>query len=135
MSNHFIIGVGTSYPKGKNIIVNVYSEISKYSQIQIIATSSMYSNPAFGGETLFEFTNSAIRLKTSIHPDALWFVLREIEYKFGRIRIKKNGARLIDLDILWSSIGIINTPYLTIPHPKFKQRPFALKAASDIGLR
>lgn len=132
--NCFIIGIGTSAPNGIEIVKNVYLEILKYEQIYMIAISPMYLNSAFGKETLFEFINSSIKLKTSMHPDSLWFVLKTIENKFGRVRIKKNGPRLIDLDILWSNIGSIKTAYITIPHLEFKKRPVALKTANDIGL-
>lgn len=130
----FIIGVGTSYPRGEYFIQRAYQELELCPQVRMMAQSKLYPNPAFGGQTLFGFINTAFKLETNLHPDALWFLILSIENKLGRVRLSKNGPRTIDLDILWSSLGSIQTPYLTVPHPELRKRPFAFKPASDIGL-
>ncbi|MEI6789718.1 MAG: 2-amino-4-hydroxy-6-hydroxymethyldihydropteridine diphosphokinase [Myxococcaceae bacterium] len=129
----YFIGVGSSHPNGTHYIDRAYEELKRSAHIQALAESPRYPNPAFGGQTLFRFLNSAFKIETQLHPDALWFLLHSLELKLGRIRLVKNGPRTIDLDILWSSAGAIKTHYVEIPHPEFKKRPFALKPATDIG--
>ncbi|MEI6806379.1 MAG: 2-amino-4-hydroxy-6-hydroxymethyldihydropteridine diphosphokinase [Myxococcaceae bacterium] len=129
----YFIGVGSSHPNSAYYIDRAYEELERSAHVQVLAQSPRYPNPAFGGQTLFGFLNSAFKIETRLHPDALWLLLRSIENKLGRIRLIKNGPRTIDLDILWSSLGKIQTPYVRIPHPEFKKRPFALKPATDIG--
>ena len=131
----YFIGVGTSHPNGTYYIDSAYQELKRSTHIRVLAQSPRYPNPAFGGQTLFGFLNCAFKIQTQLHPDALWFLLHSIELKLGRVRLVKNGPRTIDLDILCSSAGAIKTPYLQIPHPQFKKRPFALKPAGDIGFR
>lgn len=129
----YLIGVGTSHPQGRCIIQTAYDKLAAHSQICMLAQSRLYPNPAFGGVTCLPFVNAAFKIETALHPDALWFVLRSIETQLGRVRLFKNGPRTLDLDVLDSTLGPIHTKYLTLPHPEFKKRPFALKPASDIG--
>lgn len=131
----YFIGVGSSHPNGACYIDRAYEAFKRCASIQVLAQSPRYANPAFGGQTLFGFLNSAFKIKTELHPDALWFLLHSLEIQLGRARLVKNGPRTIDLDILWSSSGTIKTTYLKIPHPEFKKRPFALKPAAAIGFR
>ena len=105
----YYIGVGSSHPNGAHYIDKAY-ELLEYSEsIQTLAKSPNYPNPAFGGQTLFGFINAAFKIKTQLHPNALWFLLLSVEIKLGRVRQIKNGPRTLDLDILWSSAGPIQT--------------------------
>lgn len=129
----YIIGVGSSHPKACKYLEQAAQEFEKHPATKLIAQSKRYPNPAFGGQTFFPFLNAAFKIQSALHPDALWFLIHKIENKFGRFRIYKNSPRTLDLDILESSLGSIKTSYLTIPHPEFEKRPFALKPADDIG--
>lgn len=133
--SEYYIGVGSSHPNGTYYIDKAYKFLEGSEHVQTLAKSSNYPNPAFGGQTLFGFVNAAFKIQTKLHPDALWFLLLSLEIKLGRVRQIKNGPRTIDLDILWSSAGRIQTPHVCIPHPEFQKRPFALKPAGDIGFR
>ncbi|MES2504090.1 MAG: 2-amino-4-hydroxy-6-hydroxymethyldihydropteridine diphosphokinase [Myxococcota bacterium] len=130
----YFIGVGTSHPNGAHYIDAAFKALQQHPKLHMLAQSPNYPNPAFGGQTLFSFINAAFKLETSLHPSALWFLLLAAETKLGRVRMVKNGPRTIDLDILWTSLGTLQTPYLTLPHPQLRKRPFALKPAGDIGL-
>lgn len=131
----YYIGVGSSHPKGAYYISKAYELLENSGHVRTLAKSPLYPNPAFGGQTLFGFVNAAFKIETRLHPDALWFLLLSLETKLGRVRTVKNGPRTLDLDILWSSAGPVQTPHVSIPHPEFRKRPFALKPAGDIGFR
>jgi 2-amino-4-hydroxy-6-hydroxymethyldihydropteridine diphosphokinase len=53
----------------------------------------------------------------------------------GRERIQPKGPRIIDIDILISGEGIIDTPTLTVPHPAMHQRRFVLEPLAEIAPR
>jgi 2-amino-4-hydroxy-6-hydroxymethyldihydropteridine diphosphokinase len=129
----YYIGVGSSHPNGDYFINKSFELLGKSGHVKTLDKSPNYPNPAVGGQTFFGFLNAAFKIETQLHPDALWFLLLSIEIKLGRVRHIKNGPRTLDLDILWSSAGGIQTPYVCIPHPEFRKRPFALKPAGDIG--
>ncbi|MBQ5810683.1 MAG: 2-amino-4-hydroxy-6-hydroxymethyldihydropteridine diphosphokinase, partial [Clostridia bacterium] len=50
----------------------------------------------------------------------------------GRIRTKKNGPRVIDLDLLLYEGYEEATPELTVPHPRMGDRAFVLMPLSDL---
>ena len=79
-----------------------------------------------------KFLNAAIGINTSLSPSQLLNLLLNIETGMGRIRNKKNGPRLIDLDILFYGREIIESDELDIPHPLLYERLFVLKPLEDI---
>ena len=80
------------------------------------------------------FLNRALLLTTDLEPDTLMALLLGIEEGLGRVR--SDGppqSRTMDIDILLWGDRIIDTPRLTVPHPRMHQRTFALGPAADIA--
>ena len=80
-----------------------------------------------------EFLNAVMEIDTSLSPGDLLNLLLKIEADIGRIRNKKNGPRLIDLDILFYGKEIIKSGNLEIPHHLLYERLFVLKPLEDIN--
>jgi 2-amino-4-hydroxy-6-hydroxymethyldihydropteridine diphosphokinase len=61
--------------------------------------------------------------------------LHEIEGRFGRDRSKERrwGERFLDIDILLFGDLTINETELTIPHPRLKERRFALEPLLELS--
>jgi 2-amino-4-hydroxy-6-hydroxymethyldihydropteridine diphosphokinase len=74
------------------------------------------------------FLNAAVEGRTSLTPDALLDGLQSIEKALGRDRSKERrmGPRTLDLDVLLFGREVIESPRLTIPHPRLAERAFAL---------
>jgi len=99
----------------------------------IVNSSAIYETAAWGLKDQPHFLNQAIALQTFSKPHALLEGLLNVEKTLGRVREKKYGPRLIDLDILLFDDFIIDTPALTIPHPELQNRRFALTCLVDIA--
>ena len=52
--------------------------------------------------------------------------LHRIEARFGRVRGVRNGARVLDMDLLDFDGETSENPVLTLPHPRMHQRAFVL---------
>jgi 2-amino-4-hydroxy-6-hydroxymethyldihydropteridine diphosphokinase len=65
-------------------------------------------------------------------PNSLLAVLLATEAHFGRERRERWGARTLDLDILLYEDFILDTPNLTIPHPRMCDRAFVLLPLAEI---
>ena len=65
---------------------------------------------------------------------ALLNCLHEIEASFGRDRARERrwGERFLDIDILLFGDLIVSSPELTIPHPRLKERRFALEPLLEL---
>jgi len=79
------------------------------------------------------FLNAAAALDTILDPFQLLLVLEEIETRFGRVRAVPWGERTLDLDLLLFGDWIIDTPRLSVPHPRFTTRRFVLEPLVEIA--
>jgi 2-amino-4-hydroxy-6-hydroxymethyldihydropteridine diphosphokinase len=74
------------------------------------------------------YLNAVGRLVSGITPKVMLGHLHRIEKELGRDRIKelRMGPRTLDLDILLCGDLVMDTPTLTIPHPRITERMFVL---------
>ena len=80
------------------------------------------------------FVNAVVKINTMLEPVSLMKALKEIEEQLGQFEKQvRFGPRLIDLDIILFKGNIIDTGYLTIPHPRMHKRCFVLKPLCDIN--
>ncbi len=102
---------------------------------RVIAISKVYESPSWGfkGET---FLNCCITLETDFTPNAVLERILTIEQAMGRQRtLHDQGyeSRSIDIDIIYYNAEVINSPDLTIPHPKMAERRFVLRPLAEIA--
>jgi 2-amino-4-hydroxy-6-hydroxymethyldihydropteridine diphosphokinase len=79
------------------------------------------------------YINAVARAVTDLSPQALLRACQMIESELGRVRTIKNGPRTIDIDILLYDDLKINTPELTIPHPRMREREFVRGPLREIA--
>lgn len=79
------------------------------------------------------FYNAVLAATTNLSPEELLAHLKRIEEKVGRTPTFQNDPRVIDLDILLYDDVVMQTPLLTIPHPRIQERMFVLAPLSDIA--
>lgn len=99
--------------------------ISKRSAVYETAPKYVTDQPAF--------LNMAVAGSTELAPHDLLAALKEIEAALGRTDGPRNGPRPIDLDILFYDDLQLDTPDLTIPHPRIAERRFVLQPLHDIA--
>lgn len=100
--------------------------------IKILRLSSVYETAAWGITEQPSFLNQVLEITTSFSPENLLIELLSIEQALGRIRAEKNGARTIDIDILYYENQIISKPGLSVPHDRISIRRFVLVPLSDL---
>lgn len=82
------------------------------------------------------FLNLAAACETSFSASDLLFVVQRIERKAGRRRgtdTVSRGPRVLDIDILLFNDTVVDTPELTIPHPRMLERRFVLEPLVEIA--
>jgi 2-amino-4-hydroxy-6-hydroxymethyldihydropteridine diphosphokinase len=89
------------------------------------ATSHVYATAAVGPPQP-DYLNAVALVRTSEPPDKLLDALLSIERRLGRVRAEKWGPRTIDLDLLWIEATVVETARLVVPHPRLRERAFAL---------
>lgn len=99
--------------------------------LEIIEHSSIYESEPWGIHDQPWFWNMVIKVKTALDPISLLKCCLAVEAKMGRVRTRKWGERLIDIDILYYEDQVINTPHLKIPHPGITERKFTLMPLAE----
>ena len=99
---------------------------------QITKKSAIYQTQAWGEKEQPDFLNQTILATTKLSPLDLLRNMLKIEEKMGRIREKKWGPRIIDIDLLFYDDLILETPELTIPHPHISRRNFVLIPTMEV---
>jgi 2-amino-4-hydroxy-6-hydroxymethyldihydropteridine diphosphokinase len=100
---------------------------------QKIAISGLYESESWGFKSE-PFVNQVIAIKTMLSPTEVLKISQQIENQLGRTRTNTGyEARTIDIDLLYYDSLVINTPDLTIPHPRITQRRFVLLPLAEIA--
>lgn len=102
-------------------------------KVQIIIQSSIYETEPWGYSDQPSFLNQVLKASTSLEPPDLLAFLKDIELTMGRQETFRFGPRLIDLDILFYNDLVLDTPNLTIPHPRIPERAFVLIPLYEIA--
>ena len=98
----------------------------------ILKTSTFYKTEPVGFLDQDWFLNGVVKIETNLGPLELLKFLQKIELDLGRIKIFKNGPRIIDLDILFYDNDIINKKDFIVPHPRLHERLFVLDPMCEI---
>ena len=102
-------------------------------QMEVKARSHIYETPPWGYTDQPKFLNQVVKAKTYLAPEPLLKHLKRLEIALGRKTSFPNGPRLIDMDILFYDDVVLETPLLTLPHPRLHERGFVLLPLMDIA--
>jgi 2-amino-4-hydroxy-6-hydroxymethyldihydropteridine diphosphokinase len=122
------IGLGGNQGDTVLILKQAIQQIAHFDETEMVAVSSFYLSPAWGGIEQAAFTNAVLEIRTTMQPEALLHTLLELERHFGRNRTQEVrwGPRRLDCDILLYGNYQLNTQQLIIPHPRLTERAFVL---------
>lgn len=97
--------------------------------------SAFLTTKPWGFSSDNDFLNAAVCCETALSPFDLLHGTQAIEHDMGRLSKSVGGVyhdRIIDIDILVYDDIHIETPELTIPHPRMNERDFVLKPLKEI---
>ena len=80
-----------------------------------------------------DFVNAVARIQTTLTAPDLLQALQTLELAAGRERPYPNAPRTLDLDLLLYGQARIDSPRLTVPHPRMWDRAFVLRPLADVA--
>ena len=98
----------------------------------VIETEPVDVPPEFAA---LKFLNQVAVFETKLDVFDFSRRMHAIENDLGRVRTVRNGPRTIDIDLIDFGGQVINTPELTLPHPRAKDRAFVLEPLREIGIK
>jgi 2-amino-4-hydroxy-6-hydroxymethyldihydropteridine diphosphokinase len=102
--------------------------------LRLLRVSSLYETEPIGLREQRWFLNLAAEFETKLFPKQLLHRIQRVEKDLGRRRTAvRNGPRTIDIDILLYGNFVITTDELEIPHPRYRERRFALAPLAELN--
>ncbi|GAA0271207.1 hypothetical protein GCM10009127_09220 [Alteraurantiacibacter aestuarii] len=100
---------------------------------EVVARSPIIDSAPVG-PSLRLYANAVLAMESRLSPDEMLYSLQHAEAQLGRERRGARWrARVIDLDIVLWSGGVVAQTDLAIPHPLFRERDFVLGPAAAIA--
>lgn len=124
-----VIGLGANLDKPWKTLAQAVMEIDSHAHMNVIALSGLFASEpvlATGQDAQPEYYNAVAQVQTTLAPHDLLVALQEVENAHGRVRTERWGARTLDLDIIAIDGLRLDTPELTVPHPRAHERAFVL---------
>ncbi len=129
------IGMGSNLGDGKALLQGAWRALGEVDGIVLDGLSSPYMTAPVDMTSQHWFTNGVGRLRVSLSPRELLEVLLAVEASFGRVRDEKvfgHQDRCLDLDLLYYGNIIMDSPELTLPHPRIGERLFVLVPFAEL---
>jgi 2-amino-4-hydroxy-6-hydroxymethyldihydropteridine diphosphokinase len=131
------IGLGSNLGDRAATLQSAIDALARTPSVRVLAVSPLYETAPVGPPQP-DYLNAAVRIETSLEPEALLDVLLAIERAHGRERRVRWGPRTLDLDVLAILAGPagtllgVETARLEVPHPHLGERAFALAPLLDV---
>jgi 2-amino-4-hydroxy-6-hydroxymethyldihydropteridine diphosphokinase len=131
------IALGANLGDAAQAVRQAVTAIDALPKCSVKKTSSLYKTAPL--ETLpghapgGDYINAVVEIETLLPAPTLLQHLQQLELAAGRDRPYTNAPRTLDLDLLLYGDGRIDSPQLTVPHPRMWQRAFVLMPLVEIA--
>ncbi|WP_295646518.1 2-amino-4-hydroxy-6-hydroxymethyldihydropteridine diphosphokinase [uncultured Methylibium sp.] len=126
------VGLGANLGDARAALRASVQALAALPGTQLVALSSLYRTAPIDSSGP-DYLNAVAAIDTGIDPPALLLALQAIEQAHGRERPYRNAPRTLDLDLLLHGDAVLDTPTLTLPHPRIAQRAFVLQPLAELA--
>ncbi|UQN07174.1 2-amino-4-hydroxy-6-hydroxymethyldihydropteridine diphosphokinase [Deinococcus sp. QL22] len=131
VANTAWIALGANLGEPRTTLQWARQELAKLGTVT--GVSALYRTAPMGGPRgQPDYLNAALSLRTRLSAPDLLAALHNLETRAGRERRERWEARILDLDLILYGELVIDTPALTLPHPRAWQRAFVLAPLADL---
>jgi 2-amino-4-hydroxy-6-hydroxymethyldihydropteridine diphosphokinase len=126
------VGLGANLGDARGSLQAAVAALAALPGTTMLRASSIYRTAPIdaGGD---DYLNAVAELRTTLAPEALLAALQRIEQAHGRERPYRNAPRTLDLDLLLHGHAQIDSPKLTLPHPRLHERAFVLVPLAELS--
>lgn len=126
------VGLGANLGDPRAALESALLALAALPGTTLVARSSVYRTRPIDASGP-DFLNAVVALDTTLPPAELLAALHRIEAAAGRKRPYTNAPRTLDLDLLLQGDLTIDTPELTLPHPRLHLRAFVLAPLLELA--
>ena len=125
------VGLGANLGDARAQIAAALGALAQLPQSRLLRASSLYASAPVDAQGP-DYLNAVAELATDLAPLALLHALQAVEAAAGRQRPYRNAPRTLDLDLLLYDGLRLQTPALTLPHPRMHERAFVLLPLAEL---
>jgi 2-amino-4-hydroxy-6-hydroxymethyldihydropteridine diphosphokinase len=126
------IGLGANLGDVRSTLSAAYADLQ-----QLPGTHGHRCSPWFSSRPVDscgpDYLNAVACFETALSPQSVLAELQRIEARHGRQRPYPNAPRTLDLDLLLHGQVSMNTPDLTVPHPRLHERAFVVMPLASLA--
>jgi 2-amino-4-hydroxy-6-hydroxymethyldihydropteridine diphosphokinase len=126
------VGLGANLGDTRSALARALGALDTLPGTHRVATSSLWRSAPVDASGP-DYLNAVAELRTALPPLALLQALQAIEAAQGRERPHRNAPRTLDLDLLLHGQQQLQTPVLTLPHPRLHLRAFVLEPLAELA--
>jgi 2-amino-4-hydroxy-6-hydroxymethyldihydropteridine diphosphokinase len=126
------IALGANLGDARGAVLHALDALAALPESRLTACSRLYRTAPHEA-TGPDFINAVARIETGLSAPTLLDALQALENAAGRERAYANAPRTLDLDILLYGDARIDSPRLTVPHPRMQGRAFVLCPLADVA--
>lgn len=125
------VALGANLGDARQMVLQAFDALALLPSTQLTKRSQLYRtapHEALGPD----FLNAVARIETRLTAPDLLDALQAIENQAGRLRPYRHAPRTLDLDLLFYGDAHVQSPRLTVPHPRWQERAFVLLPLADV---
>jgi 2-amino-4-hydroxy-6-hydroxymethyldihydropteridine diphosphokinase len=126
------VAFGANLGEAQATVLQAILDVGALATSQLVKASSLYASAPHEAAGP-EFVNAVAMYDTDLPPLALLDALQNLEKTAGRERPYLNAPRTLDLDIIFYGDIALDSPRLTLPHPRWQKRAFVLVPLAEIS--
>ncbi len=127
-----LVGLGANLGDPRAAVCAAIDSLGRLPATELAQASALYRSAPHEAEGP-DFINAVARVRTRLTAPDLLDHLSALEQAAGRERPWHHAPRTLDLDLLFYGDACIDSPRLTVPHPRAYQRAFVLLPLAEVA--
>ena len=126
------VALGANLGDARATVSDAIAALDRLPQTWLLRASALYRSAPWEASGP-DFINAVAAVETGLDAHELLRALQALELQAGRERPYRNAPRTLDLDLLLYGDAVIDTPDLSVPHPRLHERAFVLLPLAEIA--
>ncbi len=126
------VALGANLGEPAQAVQQALGQLGRFEHTRLVSTSSLYETAPHEAQGPL-YVNAVAHLETQLNAVELLLALQALEQAAGRVRSVQNAPRTLDLDLLFYGDARIQSGWLTVPHPRWRERAFVLLPLQDVA--
>ena len=126
------VALGANLGEAAAVVASAIDALNRLPDTWLEARSHLYRSAPVDAQGP-DFINAVAAVSTRLTAPDLLLALQQLEQRAGRERPYRNAPRTLDLDLLLYGDACIDSPSLTVPHPRMMERAFVLIPLAEIA--